>query len=139
MDTEERKINELITKGNLLWDSEYHKRTHISKERHKDVERVYRDAVRINPDCGSPHNALGVLFYYQRRFDEAEEEFRKAIIDQSEIKARNNLGLMLYDLGRHEEAKAIQRTIRPLLKKKIEKERKALAPLEKGSKGTGGL
>ena len=43
-----------------------------------DAEREYREAIRVEPNVGEAHNNLAVVLMLTRRYDDAEEEIRKA-------------------------------------------------------------
>ena len=81
---------------------------------YRDPETLWRDTLAKNPDCWLAHNNLGAAFATKGRFDEAIENFRKAIqINPNFSEAQYNLGNALAAKGRFDEAienyyKAIQ-------------------------------
>jgi tetratricopeptide (TPR) repeat protein len=88
------------------------------KQYHREAEKEYREAIRINPDLAEAHNNLGILLsdlgdeetdpekkkqYYQ----EAEKEYREAIRIKPDLaEAHFGLGLLFKNQGRYEEARA---------------------------------
>ena len=81
---------------------------------YRNPEILWRDTLAKNPDCWMAQNNLGTLFADKGRFDEAIENYRKAIqINPDHREALNNLGNALAAQGRLDEAienyyKAIQ-------------------------------
>jgi Flp pilus assembly protein TadD len=62
---------------------------------------AFREVIRINPDHFKARGNLGVLLMSERRFDEAEEQFKaglranpgdKVMLENLEILARNRAG-----------------------------------------------
>jgi Flp pilus assembly protein TadD len=81
---------------------------------YRNLETLWRDTLAKNPDCWLAHNNLGVALVDKGRFDEAIENYYKAIqIDPNSADTLNNLGFALAAKGRFDEAienyrKAIQ-------------------------------
>src|SRR5436190_10837159 len=46
--------------------------------RSKDVELAYSRAIKADPDLAAPRNNLAALLYSQRKFSDADSEFRRA-------------------------------------------------------------
>lgn len=67
-------------------------------------------AVRLSPDLASPHYNLAVLLQKQNRLDDAEHEYRAALVlssDQMEIvQSHNNLGVLYLGEGKYSAAMA---------------------------------
>ena len=60
------------------------------------------------PNSADLHNLLGLIYFRQKDYVQAEQDFRKAnAIDPRLPEVYNNLGAMLYESGRLEEAKTI--------------------------------
>jgi tetratricopeptide (TPR) repeat protein len=64
----------------------------------------YRAAVALRPDFHAIHNDLGVVYRQERRYAEALECFSRALELQPSAPAHTNLGALLVDLGRLDEA-----------------------------------
>jgi tetratricopeptide (TPR) repeat protein len=81
---------------------------------YRNPEILWRDTLAKNPDCWMAQNNLGTLFADKGRFDEAIENYRKAIqINPNSAVPLYSLGLALAAQGRLDEAienyrKAIQ-------------------------------
>lgn len=64
-----------------------------------------REAVQLDPENPTFHNALGVLFLDLRKPAEAEAEFQKAVaLDANYAEAHHNLGLSFAEQGRYDQA-----------------------------------
>jgi Flp pilus assembly protein TadD len=78
-----------------------------------DLERAgeaFARAVRILPDYAAAHLNLGVAFFRQGRFEEAEPPLRKALLqDPSLARAWATLGHLRHREGRFAEAAACYR------------------------------
>jgi tetratricopeptide (TPR) repeat protein len=65
-------------------------------------------AMRLSPDLASPHYNLAVLLQKQNRLDDAEHEYRAALVlssDQMEIvQSHNNLGILYLGEGNYSRA-----------------------------------
>lgn len=69
------------------------------------AEASFREAVRIDPGFSFAWNGLGLLLHDLRRFDEAQDCYRRALASGPDnLPARVNYGLTLLMLGRYEEA-----------------------------------
>ena len=70
-----------------------------------NAERIFRDAVQLNPQDSEAHRYLGIAIRQQRRFDESGREIREAIrLDPSNSMAHASLGKLYVMKG--EDAKA---------------------------------
>ena len=73
----------------------------------QDVERNFREAIRLEPLLPEPHNNLANLLVSRREFREAEFQFRRALaLKPQYADAHHGLGLVLILTGRAEEAGA---------------------------------
>ncbi len=74
----------------------------------KKAEQEYKNAIKIDPTHSEIHNNLALLLIKMRKFDEAENEFKKVLLyaNQSDRDIYENFGL-LYD-AKGEYAKAIE-------------------------------
>ncbi len=80
------------------------------KDQCKEKERLYREAIRIDPSYARAHNGLGTVLADTGRNTEAEAAYREAIrLDPNYAPAHNGLGIVVYDLGRKTEAEAAYR------------------------------
>jgi tetratricopeptide (TPR) repeat protein len=69
------------------------------------AEASFREAVRLNPGLSFAWNGLGLLLHDMRRFDEAEDCYRRALASGPDNQtARVNYSLTLLMQGRYEEA-----------------------------------
>jgi serine/threonine-protein kinase len=76
----------------------------------KEAERLYRQAISINPGASRSHNSYGVLLSLAGRFDEATKEFTEALrLDPLSMQIYTNQTLNYYRAGRFEEAIAMAR------------------------------
>ena len=79
-----------------------------------DTETLWRDTLVKNPDCWMAYYNLGNVLAHQGQFDEAIENYRRAIqINPNSLQVMNNLGEALATKGQFDEAienyrKAIQ-------------------------------
>lgn len=51
-----------------------------------NAENYYRTAIRLNPQDGDSYNNLGVLLCGQKRYNEADQMFRKAVAQSGYVK-----------------------------------------------------
>lgn len=73
-----------------------------------DLER----AIDLDSGNSEAHNALGVLYGRLKRYDDAEQHFRKALSNNPEnFSARNNFGRFLCGRGRYAEGMAQFRVV----------------------------
>ncbi|MBC8075909.1 MAG: tetratricopeptide repeat protein [Chloroflexales bacterium] len=70
----------------------------------KEAVDAYRQALSQNPRLREAHNALGVYYQRQGLLAKAAEEFRIVASLESDFLAHFNLGYVLVELGRYEEA-----------------------------------
>jgi Flp pilus assembly protein TadD len=86
----------LVVLGVLTWRQSA---TYVNQE------TLWRTTLARNPDCWLADNNLGVALAAEGQFDEAIENFRKAIqINPNNPEAQNNLGHALAAKGRFDEA-----------------------------------
>ncbi len=79
---------------------DFEKAEEVGKEGRKIAEKI-KNEFWISLFCFK----LGRIYYYRKRSDEAEKEYREAIrLNPNLAEAHNGLGLLLYDLKRYEEA-----------------------------------
>ena len=72
---------------------------------YRNPETLWRDTLAKNPDCWLAYNNLGTIFADKGRFDEAIENYRKAIqINPDSAVPVYSLGLALAAQGRFDEA-----------------------------------
>jgi tetratricopeptide (TPR) repeat protein len=72
----------------------------------EQARKLFERAKRVNSDLAQPHHALGVLAERQRRPDLAAECYRDALkVNPGFSPARANLGRILFDAGRYDEAR----------------------------------
>ncbi|MDI6730889.1 MAG: tetratricopeptide repeat protein [Candidatus Altarchaeum sp.] len=103
--------------GNLLF----------AQEKFEESEKAYREAIRHNPKFADAHNAIGklsevyaekpmvkfttewnseIILPNPKKFEEAENSYKTAIaINPYYLEAHNNLGSLLFKLGRLDETK----------------------------------
>ena len=68
---------------------------------------IWTDVIRQYPDHERAHNNLAIEYFNQGRFNEAAEEYGKALaIDPGDFNARNNLAMVYYNMKRYPEALA---------------------------------
>jgi tetratricopeptide (TPR) repeat protein/ADP-heptose:LPS heptosyltransferase len=76
------------------------------------AEKAARHALELDPDSDVAHANLAAALWGQGRLAEAERPAREAVrLRSSEIGYRTNLGLILKDLDRIEEARAVYRDL----------------------------
>jgi len=74
---------------------------------YSDMETFYRTTIAKNPGAGVAYSNLGAYLLEHNRVPEAREEFEAALKVQPDYKpAHFNLGVILLDSGRYEEAVA---------------------------------
>ena len=62
-------------------------------------------AVKISPGNADARNLLGLIYFRQGKYDEAEVELKKAVeLDPNLSEAHNNLGTLYYDQKRYPDA-----------------------------------
>lgn len=62
-------------------------------------------ALHLDSHAASAHNALALVFQFEREFKEAEKQFKLALRYQPKFtRARNNYGAFLFGQGRYKEA-----------------------------------
>src|SRR5881296_96173 len=82
--------------GTLTW---------LDSAKYRDSETLYRNTIQQNPDCWMCYNNLGTISFLQGRLAEAKENFEQALRIRPEFPdALDNLGIVLIDLGRGDEA-----------------------------------
>lgn len=70
-----------------------------------EAQEAYRKALAARPDSADINCCYGYSLYLQEQFEEAEKFLRKAIsLDADHARAHNNLGLLLAQTGRNDEA-----------------------------------
>jgi len=85
--------------------------TYIDEGRIGDLEAEQQRAVVLAPFEASSHFSLGLVYYYEKKYDQALNEFQAALAnDPRSSDARNGLGMAYGDLGRHTEAIAQYKT-----------------------------
>jgi len=68
-------------------------------------ESLWRNTIRLNPDCAMAYNNLGIALLHQGRLDEAMTLFQKALkIQPDNVEAYCNLGMVFDQKGRLDEA-----------------------------------
>lgn len=88
-----------------------------------EAERLYREALKSQPDSPQIWNALGVTLNREQRFDEAAQAFRAALKLSPEVKGLQlNLGIALFRAGKLDDA---ARELKPV--SEIEQARELLA------------
>lgn len=71
----------------------------------KAIAQLTRSTV-IRPDFVEAHNLLGMAYFFQKNYKEAEERFQKAIsLSPTYASAHNNLGGLYFMTGKLEKAK----------------------------------
>jgi Tfp pilus assembly protein PilF len=71
----------------------------------RDPMTLLRHAVATNPQCATPHYALGIKLGTLNQTEAAEREYRIALsISPNHVGSHTNLGQLLTGQGRHEEA-----------------------------------
>lgn len=64
------------------------------------AEYYYKEALKINSKSSMCYSALGYIYYLNKRFDSAIQNFKTAIeLDQNNASAHNNLGFTYADIG----------------------------------------
>ena len=86
----------LVTLGTLTWNQ-----CHI----YKDLETLWRDTIRKNPESWLAHNNLGIAISRKGRIDEAARHYRRALqIKPDFAEALSNLGVTFKLRGKLDEA-----------------------------------
>ncbi len=68
-------------------------------------EKLYREAIRVDPNDEFSHNNLGITLLRMKKYDEAIEEFRTALrLNPEYPKAHENLALLFDKLGKTDDA-----------------------------------
>jgi tetratricopeptide (TPR) repeat protein len=68
-------------------------------------EKIYLDSLKDEPDNARLHAELGDLYFENKRFQQAIEEYRRAVnIDPNDADSYNDLGLALHYTGKSGEA-----------------------------------
>lgn len=70
-----------------------------------EARRHFSRALSINDESASAHNAMALLYNYERDAEKEEFHYRKALSAESDYTpALNNYGTLLYTQGRYQEA-----------------------------------
>ena len=89
------KFNALFNRGNCL-------------RRKGDLDDSIKDligAVQLKPENASAHNNLGLSYFEKEDYEDALNEFKKAIALKPHVLHYNNRGLALYHIGNLQDAK----------------------------------
>jgi tetratricopeptide (TPR) repeat protein len=79
--------------------------TYIDEGRIGDLEAEQQREVVLSPFEAGSHFSLGLVYYYEKKYDLALSEFQAALAnDPRSSDSRNGLGMAYGDLGRHTEA-----------------------------------
>jgi len=71
----------------------------------QEAERLYKQAVALQPGGSRTHNSYGVLLSLWGRLEEADREYREALrLDPLSVQVQTNLTLNLYRQKRYQEA-----------------------------------
>lgn len=71
---------------------------------YSDIDALYAETIRRNPDCWLAYNNLGVRLRQRGRVEEAVAHYRRAIeLNPQFAESHNNLGVALGSLGRLDE------------------------------------
>jgi Tfp pilus assembly protein PilF len=80
---------------------------HDRKGNFRESEALYRQALKADPKNPDIHCDFGYSMYLQRRWGEAEDQLRQALtLKPNHRRAHNNLGLLLAQTERNDEALA---------------------------------
>jgi len=72
---------------------------------YKDVETLWGDVLRCNPNSWMPHYNLAIWLGNRGRAEEAVEQYEAAVrLKPDDFQSYNNMGVMLRRLGREQEA-----------------------------------
>jgi len=75
------------------------------QQQHREAEKLYFRAIRLNRHDAEVFNDLGYCLYSQGKLAEAERILKQAVtMNPRSARFRNNLGLVLGRLGRYDEA-----------------------------------
>ena len=78
---------------------------HDRQEKFEEADKIYQMACDVAPQDPNLHCAYGYSLYLRGRLPEAEQQLRQAIqLRRGDARAHNNLGLVLAQAGRQEEA-----------------------------------
>jgi tetratricopeptide (TPR) repeat protein len=92
-------VEAIVDLGNLY---EYHFKDYLK------AEKVYRNAIVINPDYFNSYMDIGWLFYRLKRYDEAESMMVKSIqLEPQNDQAIMNLGILYHVKQEYEEARKL--------------------------------
>lgn len=90
-----------------VWDPDLNDITEIRRAKAEMQEAVEtcQKATVLKPDLPDAHNILAIGYAHQERFDEAEQEFIRALeINPGYLQAHYNLGLFYFSRGASEKA-----------------------------------
>jgi tetratricopeptide (TPR) repeat protein len=93
---------------------------YIHLGRYAEAEKEIRSVVELTPDNARGYMNLGVIDYFQKRYEEAAKMYEKSVAIKPSDGAYSNLGTVYYTLGQYSEAaryyeKAIQMNSREFL------------------------
>jgi type IV pilus assembly protein PilF len=78
---------------------------YLQQRNPSEARRHFSRALALNPDSPEAHNAMALLYSYERDQEKEEEHYRKALkADGDYSPALNNYGTLLYTKGRYKEA-----------------------------------
>lgn len=80
----------------------------IKHKRYRDAERLIKDALKDLGPSATIYNLLGLTYSHQSRFDDAIDNYQKALhLDNAHTEAAINLAITYCDLGLYDLAQAI--------------------------------
>jgi len=83
----------------------YSARTILRNQDWKSPDIFWRKTLEISADSPRVHNNMGLVYFHQKNFTKAEEEYNKAIgLDSRYAEAYNNLANLYSTIGKREEA-----------------------------------
>jgi len=126
--TEKRKYREILNLNPFNAEAHYELGNVLyAEEKFEEAEKEYAEAIKLNPKFADAYNAMGKLLQIYaekprvkystewnseiilpdpKKFSEAEKFYRTAItLDPYYVEAHNNLGNLLFKLGRFTQAK----------------------------------